>query len=401
MNVMTDKQKSDCRKYARQVWREEPSVSAEDMIKRTEIIDVACAGTQFTTSQLYDAIRPLDASTDELVRLKELKMWQLDEAVATWCDINPFIVNQARKSGRTQFWNTAFHPSLRMAFTALYEKAERSAHAQELKAIQTSNNDFLVTPEDFYTWAMIATDGPNGDRPTNFFEELKSTWPNHIKPVAPPEGSINPHIKIHANDQHNKVSAKEVSDGPLAEFRAMQNLTCEELSITFFGDKEDYLMSTNMLEISARGVIKRIPVAAFGLVNNHSGKTNFQGQILFSMTLNKKLLSSKENITRVKRLRDLFKIHLGITHDPFLPYQSSYGWMPRFKLQDRRGAADIRAKRQAEIRTVSYDDDKNNTVEQNDEDDMGVSFNSDVNSADDWMKSVGRGWGDDIDPDLL
>jgi hypothetical protein len=402
MNVMTEKQMNDCRIFARQVWREEPSVSAEDMIKRTEIIDVACNGIKFTTSQLYYAIRPLDASTDELPLLKNLKMWRLDIAVSIWQDLNPFIISQAKNSGKTQFWNTAFHPSLRSAFFEMYVTAESDAQAGLLKAHQGLHGEFLVNPQDFYVWAMSAVGEPNGDRPINFFEELKITWAIQTKPGAILDETVTRDIKQQENDKVNNERVNSASNGHLAAFLAMKDLTGEELSITFVGDLTETGLSANsMLEISARDVTKRIPMAALDLVNKHTGDINTQGATLLAMTKNKRLSKTDANIKKISRLRSLFTLHLGINHDPFHSFRTGYGWEPRFNIHDRRGAADNRAKHEAERRTISYDDLKNNAVTPDEENEMGTSFKSEVNSAEDWLKSEGFSWNNDVDPELF
>lgn len=384
MNVMTEKQKADCRKYARQIWREEPSVSAEDMIRRIEIIDVACAGTQFTTSQLYEAIRPLDASTDELVRLKELKMWQLDEAVATWCDINPFIVSQAKNSGRTQFWNTAFHPNLRREFAKLCEKAERSAHAQELKTTQTSKNDFLVTPEDFYTWAMIVTDGPNGDRPTNFFEDLKATWVVQPKSIVLTEDSV----VTNGSGIHSTPTSQ--SSVKARMFIEMENLSADELSVSFVGDKSEsgIVGSNGMVEISARGKVKRFSLAELGLINKQRGILNGEGLLLLSMA-NKKPLKKLENkhTAIMKRLRAAFRNNLGISIELFSGHIKGIGWQPYFKIYDKRGAADERAKINALRMTSSYEEMSERGTKFTEDRENDATFDSEIDEADIWLRN--------------
>ncbi len=385
MNEMTVKQMNDCRAYARQVWCEEPYVSAEDMIKRTDIKDVACDGIRFTTSQLYDAIRPLDASTDELLRLKELKMWQLDEAVATWRDINPFIVSQARKSGRTQFWNTAFHPSLRMAFTALYEKAERCAYAQELKTTLTSKNDFQVTPEDFYTWAMIATDGPNGDRPTNFFEDLKATWASQAKSIVLTKNSVI----TNGSGIHSTPASQ--SNVKTRMFIEMENLRADELSFSFVGDKSESgtVGSNGMVEISARGIVKRFSLAELGLINKQRGILNGEGLLLLSMANKRPLKNSgNKHAAIMKRLRAAFRDNLGISIELFSCHIKGMGWEPYFKIYDKRGAADERAKINAlRMMTSSYEEmaERGATFTEYSEND--TSFDSEIDEADIWLKS--------------
>lgn len=384
MTVMTEKQKADCKKYARQVWREEPSVSAEDMIKRMEIIDVACGGIKFTTLELFRAIRPLDASTDELVRLKELKMWKLDEAVAIWRDINPFIVMQAKSSGDTQFWNTAFHPSLRKAYSELYEKAERSAHAQELKATESSKDEFLVTPENFYTWAMIVTDGPNGDRPTNFFEDLKTTWASQPKSILLNEDSGISNVSVIHSTPASQSNVKT------RMFIEMENLSADELSISFVGERSEsgVVGSNGMVEITARGKVKRFSLAELGLINKQKGILNGEGLLLLSMA-NKKPLKKLENkhTAIMKRLRAAFRNNLGISIELFSVHIKGIGWQPYFKIYDKRGASDERAKINALRMTYSYEEMSERGTKFTEYRENDATFDSEIDEADIWLRN--------------
>ena len=192
----------------------------------------------------------------------------------------------------------------------------------------------------------------------------------------------------------NNGIVNSASNRDLAVFPSIKNLTSDELSITFVGDlTEAGLSANNMLEISARDVTKRIPLAALDLVNKHTGAINKQGAILLAMTKNKKILKSDENAKKISRLRKLLKHYLGINDNPFLPYQEKCGWEPRFKMHDRRGAADIRAKCEAEKRTISYDDFRNNAFKQDD-------GNEAADNAEDWLKRGGHNWSDDVDPEL-
>lgn len=144
---------------------------------------------------------------------------------------------------------------------------------------------------------------------------------------------------------------------PCATFLAMEKLTANELSLTFVGDKsENAIGSNSLMEISARGQTKRVALAALGLIDLHSRKFNSQCMVLLGMTQHKHLPSSEANKKKISRLRKLFSEHLGVADDPFYPYRKAVGWEPRFKLYDKRGAADDRARRDAESRTDSYEE---------------------------------------------
>lgn len=160
------------------------------------------------------------------------------------------------------------------------------------------------------------------------------------------------------------VDARTSADGPPANavenpcdvFLAMENLDASELAIAFVGDKsETGLGANNMLEICARKETRRIALAALELVDRRGGSVNSQGVILLGMANRKNLPHSGANAAKMKRLRDVFRAHLGLRADPFEAYRKSAGWVPRFKIADKRGAADERAKREAERRTDSYE----------------------------------------------
>ena len=88
----------------------------------------------------------------------------------------------------------------------------------------------------------------------------------------------------------------------------------------------------------------------------------------------------------MKRLREVFAVHLGIRGDPFEPYRKSAGWVPRFKIVDRRGAADDRAKHDVERRTDSYDQLKERGAQFSDYDQKDPLSEFDIVDADEWLK---------------
>lgn len=145
---------------------------------------------------------------------------------------------------------------------------------------------------------------------------------------------------------------------PCAVFVAMENLTSDELSITFVGDKIEAGVGANgMLEISARGETRRLPCTALDLINRNNGALNNQGVVMLGLAQGKgrAIPGTEANRKKVSRLREALRVRLGICDDPFEAFQQGKGWQPRFKVTDRRGDADERAKRQAENRTISLD----------------------------------------------
>lgn len=149
----------------------------------------------------------------------------------------------------------------------------------------------------------------------------------------------------------------EASEDRCAVFRSMENLSPSELAIAFVGDTyESGVAGNNMLEITARGVTRRITLGALDLSDRRSGKLNRQAGILIGLAQGLRITRAAEkHAASMKRLRDVFRTHLGISLDPFTPHTSQEGWLPKFKIVDLRGKAADRAKQLAELRTVSYE----------------------------------------------
>lgn len=173
-------------------------------------------------------------------------------------------------------------------------------------------------------------------------------------------------------------------------FRAMENLSASEVSIAFVGDKsESGLAANNMLEVSARNVTRRVPLVALDLVDRRCGILNKQAAMLLGMAKGRCPLRNDNNAKKVARLRKLLRGHLGVQGDPFGPYRKDVGWEPRFKVTDRRGAADLRARKEGERRTVSYEDHKLVGSDLS-----GNSYQDDMENEDDmggkWLKDNDR-----------
>nr|SPS05761.1 protein of unknown function [Candidatus Nitrotoga fabula] len=132
---------------------------------------------------------------------------------------------------------------------------------------------------------------------------------------------------IAAQDLTENKEPKLAENG-CAVFRAMEKLTADDVTITFVGDKNVSGMGNNMLEISARGVTKRVALAEIGLVDRRGNALNLQGAILLGMAQNMKLPSNQKNIKKISRLRAILRDHLGIQDDPFEGYRQSVGWFP-------------------------------------------------------------------------
>ena len=136
---------------------------------------------------------------------------------------------------------------------------------------------------------------------------------------------------------------------PCAKFRAMEHLVPGEVTITFVGVRnDDGLGPNNMLKISARDVRKRVALATLGLIDKRNGEVNLQSGILFRLAREPMPPLNNNNRKRMSRLRLSLSDCLGLHGDPFEDCKLGGSWRPRFQIVDRRGAADDRARREAE-----------------------------------------------------
>lgn len=183
--------------------------------------------------------------------------------------------------------------------------------------------------------------------------------------------------------------ALAVSGGQCDIFHAMKSLDASELTIAFIGDRSEDtgLGANNMLEIVARGHKRRVALAALELLDRRRGTANSQCIVLLGMALRKKLPHSGANTAKMKRLRGVLRAHLGIRGDPFEPYRPGAGWVPRFKITDKRGAADERAKREAERRTDSYEQLNERGDRFADTYDADRSVDCGNDDTDEWLKN--------------
>lgn len=158
--------------------------------------------------------------------------------------------------------------------------------------------------------------------------------------------------------EQTAAKAKDESASPRAVFRGMENLTWDEISIAFVGDTAESgsVTAHNQLDISARGVTRRVGLETFGLVDRRRSpvSVNKQGTTLWGFAQRHHVPRGDSSMPQaVSRLGKLLSEFLGIDDSPF--ELQGNRWVPRCTIVDKRGAADERAKRDAERRTVSYE----------------------------------------------
>jgi hypothetical protein len=200
-----------------------------------------------------------------------------------------------------------------------------------------------------------------------------------------------------------KATTGDSSEAPLAQveassptaaaskqceiFRSMKNLTFDELHIAFVGDKsESGLGSNNMLEISARHQSRRVALGELNLVDKRRGSLNGQAAILLGMAKRYSPPLNEKNSTKMARLRNVLRINFGIEGDPFDPPHKNGGWMPRFRITDRRGLADERARDEAERRMTHLEQRSYSSAVPTAVHDSEDPSGTELESGEDWLR---------------
>lgn len=194
-----------------------------------------------------------------------------------------------------------------------------------------------------------------------------AAWCAHVGFAIPPELSAlaalpeRPQVaaKVEAVPVKSPSGDAPQALGSLEVFRSMESLSGDELSITFIGDKPEHgkadIGANDMLKISARNETRIVALAFLGLVNKQRGGVTGEGAILIGFMQGREPPKTTSNATKISRLRNIFKQHLGITSSPF--QVKALGWKPRFKIEDKRGAGEERNKRETErYKRVSFDE---------------------------------------------
>lgn len=175
-----------------------------------------------------------------------------------------------------------------------------------------------------------------------------------------------------------------------AVFRDMPGLNFSEVSIAFVGDSANSgLAGNNMLEISARGVKRRMSLGDFDLIDRRGGELSKKAALLIGLAHGKRIMRNNPKVSMiVSRLRSTLRNRLGIKADPFEQYDDDIGWLPKFSIVDCRGRSDQRAKENAELRTESLDQlqEGGRQFSSNEEE---YPFDEEEDGTADWMKTRG------------
>ena len=209
------------------------------------------------------------------------------------------------------------------------ELAELSRERKRL--MQKLNGPFKMNLADMYI------NRANADEIFNRFGEESCPWPG---------------IDVSEKQQSAESQAKPQTnkDDLFGDFKALDNLTADELALTF--------TSNNSIKVVARNgeITKIIPFSELGLLNRSTGKLNKQGEALKGLAkkTGEKVLNKDTDPQHVARIRKIFYGCFEITSDPFFPFRKGVGWEAQFSIEDRSDSKDNRAQRKAIH--VPYDD---------------------------------------------
>jgi hypothetical protein len=180
----------DCRRFSLQLWRENPNLTVDEILECHEIKEIACNGFVYKDEEMLHWILPEFTPHQELENFYNYPSWKLEEAVALWYDLSPFVVSQAENGGNPAFWQAAYHPNFRERYTLLLEKARRCAISGQLPATELKGQ-YWIAPKDFYTWAIKNAEPPDATRILDFFAKLNESWSSN-----------------HPNKKESKVESK-------------------------------------------------------------------------------------------------------------------------------------------------------------------------------------------------
>lgn len=182
--------KEKLRKTSRQLWREYPNLSFDEMVDQYDVKEITREQHNYDREQLKILLMPHLTAEEEWPILKVKKFWTLGDAAALWLDINPFIFHQAFQQGNPSFYNMPILLGLRDSWMQLRDQAFQAALLDELETIK-DNEQRLVKPRDFYEWAISQTGGPSG-RAEKCFAELMLAWNEDDLKINPPQSPKPP-----------------------------------------------------------------------------------------------------------------------------------------------------------------------------------------------------------------
>lgn len=175
-----------------------------------------------------------------------------------------------------------------------------------------------------------------------------------------------------------------------AEFRALSNLSANELSIEFVAGESGGVV----LNVSARNVKRRLALPELDLFDRRKGEMNIKGNVMLRWAMGERVTadSRKGMPKQIERLRKKLKSQLGIIDNPIM-HKDGAGYEPVFDIADKRGAADNRAKREAERCKVSIEELQGRGVQFGDDGQTGYSYETDEemsgDAADEFLKAHG------------
>lgn len=154
--------------------------------------------------------------------------------------------------------------------------------------------------------------------------------------------------KAEPEQRHSPTVNEDNRNPSLCVFRTMPSLNPAELKVEIAAGDSGGIV----LNISARGTSRRVSLGEIELFDKRKAEPNEQFGVLLGLSTKRPVPKSKEKA--VSNIRGIFKRNLGISADPFMRTENGYEAL--FTIEDKRNAADRRAKEHAERSMISIDE---------------------------------------------
>ena len=268
----------------------------------------------------------------------------------TWVECRVQWLDESIKQlpGGAFVWRDEFEAVYQkhIAETLLQEPLQEDKRELNLSPYCTDDS-FRVVMAGFESYATKLYEKTFDESPLSFEDDQKALVERITRKLSAESVSEQA-----ASAEPRQAELDNAPSTGLTDFRRMDRLSWNEIQIDFVAGESGSVL----LNVSARQKARRIALAELDLINRKNGEMNHQGAVLLALALRNRLPNSREMPRRVSRLRDVLKKHFGIDSDPFDPYNQQAGYKPVFKVSDKRNSADERARKNAERKTISWDD---------------------------------------------
>lgn len=234
-------------------------------------------------------------------------------------------------------------------------------------------------------WRVIAQD--KGLKYHSWIDAYAVARPeeNFADSISDDVTAVGSHLGMHCDANVPNPAANSIANNRFAVFLEMPKLTAREVTIEFSaGDSGGIIVV-----VSARGETRRFALAELGLFDHRKSELNFRGGLLLGMAQGRfPKTGAKGREKQVERLRRSLKSSLGIIDNPVTCIDGGR-YVPNFTAADNREAADDRATRNAERRSLSLDGLQDRNVQFAEPVKPDYGYESEGDETDKWIEANG------------